>query len=619
MAETTFHSIKLPGIDAARAPAQAAEFNTGTAYAVKDYCTYQGVLYRCTTAHAAGAWNASHFTATNLDNEFDRKLDIPASSASAPANPRVGDLWIDNDEDSTIYNVDAQPTSGSTNAVQSGGTYTALNGLETRKANRSLFSGDYSASATYEVNQLVMNGAQLYRCKTRISTPEAWNASHWQATNLNTEFNRLRNSEADTDMIAETFGMSDSYAVGDYIVYNSNLYRCKSAVSNTGSWDPDDWIQVTLADEVQKNKTDLESINDVELIKLIHGYYITTNTDTININEKNQSDAWNYAIIDCIENDIFTVNGKGGVVPLLWAFINNNDNNNRLTHCGNNESANNLQLVAPAGATKLIINSNINSVIYKGKTRQHRENADTITTINKMMTDFEIPLFQGTIKGTGFVKITNVFLPKGKYKITVDNITSSDIDDNVSDMNFYGVKSAAEIKYIQWPREQNQETIFELTEDCSNFNFYAAKTAAKSSGDTFEFTNCTITLIAEFKDNYDKINEDISNAYNSIVREKDGNYIKINDGIGNHEILEFNTYITPEQEGSGIPSPDNIRTIKSQTGYSLFNIKKNFIDDTKYYIANNTMLYIGINNSSESIFAPKGGLVVNNSFNLVNA
>ena len=222
MAETTFHSIKLPGIDTARAPEQAAEFNTGTAYAVKDYCTYQGVLYRCTTAHAAGAWNASHFTATNLDNEFDRKLDIPASSASAPTNPRVGDLWIDNDEDSTIYNVDAQPTSGSTNAVQSGGTYTALNGLETRKANRSLFSGDYSASATYEVNQLVMNGAQLYRCTTRISTPEAWNASHWQATNLNTEFDRLRTSEADTDMIAETFGTSVSYAVGDYCVWNSN-------------------------------------------------------------------------------------------------------------------------------------------------------------------------------------------------------------------------------------------------------------------------------------------------------------------------------------------------------------------------------------------------------------
>ena len=40
MAETTFHSIKLPGIDAARAPEQAAEFNTGTTYAVKDYCTY---------------------------------------------------------------------------------------------------------------------------------------------------------------------------------------------------------------------------------------------------------------------------------------------------------------------------------------------------------------------------------------------------------------------------------------------------------------------------------------------------------------------------------------------------------------------------------------------------
>lgn len=251
MTDKTFHSITLPGTDPARIPDFAQEFNTGTAYKVKDFCTYNGVLYVCKTAHAAGAWNASHFTATNLDTEFDKKLDIPVSQASAPANPRVGDLWIDDDENSPIYNVDTQPTAGSTNAVQSGGTKTYVDSVDARKANRSLFSGDYSTSATYEVNQLVMEGQQLYRCITRIATPEAWTAAHWQATNLNTEFDRLRSSEADTDMIAENYGDSSSYAVGDYVVHNSDLFRCVQAVSDTGSWDPDDWIQVALANDIR--------------------------------------------------------------------------------------------------------------------------------------------------------------------------------------------------------------------------------------------------------------------------------------------------------------------------------------------------------------------------------
>jgi len=79
MAEKTFHSITLPNQDTARVPLTAAEFSPSAAYEVKDYCTYRGKLYRCTTAHAAGVWKAAHFTPTDVDAEFDRKLDIPTS------------------------------------------------------------------------------------------------------------------------------------------------------------------------------------------------------------------------------------------------------------------------------------------------------------------------------------------------------------------------------------------------------------------------------------------------------------------------------------------------------------------------------------------------------------
>ena len=274
MAEKTFHSLTLPGQETARVPLTAVEFNTSTAYKVKDYCTYQGKLYRCTVAHAAGAWNASHFVETNMGAELDRKLDIPPSQASAPANPRVGDLWIDNDENSPIYNVDAAPTLGSTNAVQSGGTKTALNAVDSRKVEHGCITGDFSASVDYRVGDLVFyattaNGITtrtLYRCTTAHNAA-AWNATHFTATTLEVELQRVRDNEADTDMIGDLFGAKTTYAVGDYCIYNDNLYRCIQAVDNSGvatpAFDPDDWTQVALANDVSNLNRQTSDVKNV--------------------------------------------------------------------------------------------------------------------------------------------------------------------------------------------------------------------------------------------------------------------------------------------------------------------------------------------------------------------
>jgi hypothetical protein len=44
-------------------------FSTSTSYAIGDYCIYDGVLYKCTTAHT-GTWNVNDFTATTIANEL---------------------------------------------------------------------------------------------------------------------------------------------------------------------------------------------------------------------------------------------------------------------------------------------------------------------------------------------------------------------------------------------------------------------------------------------------------------------------------------------------------------------------------------------------------------------
>ena len=263
MADTTFHSLTLPGQDTARVPSMAEEFTTETNYEVKDYCTYQGKLYRCITAHeAGGTWDVTHFIETDLDTEFDRKLDIPLNQTSAPSNPRVGDLWIDSDENSPIYNVDPQPILGSTNAVQSGGTKTALNALDERKMEHHIITGDFSESVDYRVGDLVFhipasgNGITsrlLYRCIADHDST-GWNDAHFTPTTLEIELQRIRDSEADTDMIGDLFGSKSTYAIGDYCVYNTNLYRCIRPIDNTNtnapSFNDADWVQIKLANEI---------------------------------------------------------------------------------------------------------------------------------------------------------------------------------------------------------------------------------------------------------------------------------------------------------------------------------------------------------------------------------
>ena len=47
----------------------APAFSTSTAYTVGQYVTYNGGLYRFTSAHSAGAWNSAHVVAVNLGGE----------------------------------------------------------------------------------------------------------------------------------------------------------------------------------------------------------------------------------------------------------------------------------------------------------------------------------------------------------------------------------------------------------------------------------------------------------------------------------------------------------------------------------------------------------------------
>lgn len=373
MAETTFHSITLPGANPARVPLTAVEFSTSTVYKVRDYCTYQGKLYICSTAHAAGAWNAAHFTEVNVGDEINTRLVVPPTTEPASTNRRVGDLWIDTNTESPVISVDPQPIAGSTNVPQSGGTFNLIKNLDNNKAGKSLLTGNFDPTKPYSVDQLCIHDGYLYRCIVDIPTGTTWNASKWQATTIADELARVESEEVDLDVIAETFGDSSSYAVGDYVLHTTNgvdkLYRCTSAVSDTSVWNSQYWSEVKLADEVGDLKSALNVITAVTPITNFntrHGYN-TTGT-TIDINSPVSSSVIDCTYAACSPGDKFTYTGKGSNSYRPYAFI---KSDGTIIKIGPNHTGTETVVIsAPANAAYVVFNMN-NAVgrpysVYKG-------------------------------------------------------------------------------------------------------------------------------------------------------------------------------------------------------------------------------------------------------------
>lgn len=52
------------------------------------------------------------------------------------------------------------------------------------KQSTGIIAADYSESSAYTVGDLVIKNNRLYRCKADISTPETWTAAHWDETTV---------------------------------------------------------------------------------------------------------------------------------------------------------------------------------------------------------------------------------------------------------------------------------------------------------------------------------------------------------------------------------------------------------------------------------------------------
>lgn len=86
-------------------------------------------------------------------------------------------------------------------------------------------------------------------------------------------------------VVASAYSAAKTYKVGDYVLYNSNLYRCTTAITTAEAWTAAHWTQIVLADDVTDLKTDSNKLfyfgeNLIDPYK-----YITNNNAVVSNND----------------------------------------------------------------------------------------------------------------------------------------------------------------------------------------------------------------------------------------------------------------------------------------------------------------------------------------------
>ena len=143
------------------------EFSKLNTYNVGDYCIYQSVLYKCTTAiTTAGEWDSTKWEATSIDKE--------------------------------------------------------LKEISSSTENKDVISDKYDSSRTYSVCDYCIYDDTLYKCKTEITSAEEFDSSKWEPTNCGKEFEVLNSNLSTVHNVADNNSFAELYD-GGYLLFGKNV------------------------------------------------------------------------------------------------------------------------------------------------------------------------------------------------------------------------------------------------------------------------------------------------------------------------------------------------------------------------------------------------------------
>ena len=117
-------------------------------------------------------------------------------------------------------------------------------------------------------------------------------------------------------VVASAYSAAKTYKVGDYVLYNSNLYRCTTAITTAEAWTAAHWTQVVLADDVTDLKSDLIDLGENGFVPVEisptwqNGYINQSGTIT-------SSTASAFALIPLSKGQVLTIGTRNNNITIL--------------------------------------------------------------------------------------------------------------------------------------------------------------------------------------------------------------------------------------------------------------------------------------------------------------
>ena len=261
----------------------APAFSSSASYAVGQYVTYNGGLYRFTSAHS-GSWASGDVSAVTIGGEIVRINGV-----------------IDG-EITTLRN----------------DTNSAISGL------RNTIAPEFNASNEYIAGDFVYHEGGLYKIMSDHAAGVTWENTNKASATIDAAKKHIY------EQIAPQFSSSASYLSGQYVVRNNNLYRF--IMDHSGAWSSSDVVAATLGNDIftgselvnndRKNLADLftgsyERKFPVRNAEWLFGYYIKSN------NGESASNS-SYAATDYIPVEQASNYHISGIGNCYGAFYNSN-------------------------------------------------------------------------------------------------------------------------------------------------------------------------------------------------------------------------------------------------------------------------------------------------------
>lgn len=156
------------------------------------------------------------------------------------------------------------------------------------------------------VDQNASSGYSSYKATLSAIFDKILNAVAWTQrliTPVKTIFGSINYVAKDPNM-ADEFSTSSTYAVGDYCIHDTVLYKCTTAITTAGAWDSSKWTSCVITDELGSGgSSTLDGLTDVNISSPANG-------ETVVYNET--SDLW--------ENGIPNIAKKVNSLPVIGEY-----------------------------------------------------------------------------------------------------------------------------------------------------------------------------------------------------------------------------------------------------------------------------------------------------------